>query len=252
MIQLHNGECLEFMSTLNDNSVDMILCDLPFGTTSCKWDSVIDLQLLWGQYNRIIKPNGAIVVFGSQPFTSAIIMSNIKKFKYTWTWLKRRPTGFQNAKKMPLRQVEDVIVFNSKRYFPQGLERVGKVCKNSKTAGGGVIRDDVEQSSGKGSLRTAGKTYVQEFTNYPKNVLEFGHDEVEKLHPTQKPVALLEYLIKTYTLEGEIILDNCFGSGSTAIAAINTNRSFIGCELDEGYFNIAKQRISTHLGDSNA
>lgn len=240
-LQLMHGDCLELMAQIPDGSVDMVLCDLPYGTTQNKWDSVIPFEPLWAHYKRICK--GAIVLTAAQPFTSALVMSAIGEYRHQWTWLKPRATGFQNAKKMPLRATEDVLVFGKYRYFPQGLSRIDKVCKNSKTAGGGNVRGDVAESEGKGALRTPGATYVQEFTNYPRNVFEFGMDEKEKVHPTQKPVALMEYLIRTYTNEGETVLDNCMGSGTTGVACANTKRKFIGIEQDERYFEIAKTRI---------
>ena len=238
------GDCLDRMKEIPDGSVDMILCDLPYSVTSNSWDSIIPFISLWDEYNRVC--NGMIVLTAAQPFTSALIMSNQKGFRHTWTWIKKRPTGFQNAKKMPLRATEDIVVFGKTggTYNPQGITRIDKVCTNSKSAGGGNVRGNVEESSGKGSLRTAGKQYVQEFTNYPKNVLEYGADEGSKIHPTQKPVALMEYLIKTYSSEGDTILDNCFGSGTTGVACLNTNRKFIGIEMDENYFNIASKRIA--------
>ena len=240
--KIKQGDCLELMQQIPSGSVDMILCDLPYGTTSNSWDAVIPFEQLWVEYGRIIKHEGRIVLFSAQPFTSVMIASNLKNFKHTWTWIKPRPTGFQNAKKMPLRATEDVCVFNGKSYYPQGLVRCNKICKNYKSTGGGNIRGDIVASSGKGSLRTAGREYIQEFTNYPRNILEFGLDG-QKLHPTQKPVALCEYLIKTYTNEGEWVLDNCMGSGTTGVACINTNRNFIGIEQEEKYFTIAKDRL---------
>ena len=241
MIKLMQGDCLELMKEIPDQSVDMILCDLPYGTTQNKWDSVIPFEPLWTQYKRICK--GAIVLTAAQPFTSALVMSNVGEYRHQWTWLKPRATGFQNAKKMPMRSTEDVLVFGKYMYFPQGLLRIDKVCKNSGTVGGGNVRGDVVESKGKGALRTPGATYVQEFTNYPRNVLEFGMDEKEKTHPTQKPVALMEYLIRTYTNEGEIVMDNCMGSGTTGVACMNTGRKFIGMEQDAKYFEIAQKRI---------
>ena len=247
--QLHLGDCLELMREIPAGSVDMILCDLPYGTTACKWDSVIPFGQLWAEYKRIAKPTAAIVLTASQPFTSALVMSNTKDFAYTWTWLKTRPTGFANAKKQPLRCVEDVAVFYGKppSYNPQGLIRADKVCRNSKSAGGETVRADVAESSGKGSLRTGGKEYVQEFTNYPRHVLEIPHDATGRVHPTQKPVALMEYLVRTYTTEGQVVLDNCMGSGTTGVACANTGRKFIGIEKDAAYFEIARHRIDTAL-----
>lgn len=239
------GDCLELMKEIPDKSVDMVLCDLPYGTTQNKWDSVLPLEQLWGEYRRICR--GAVVLTAAQPFTSALVMHSLKDFWHSWTWVKPRPTGFQNAKKQPLRATEDVLVFMRGTYNPQGLVRINKVCKNSKSAGGGNVRDDISASSGKGSLRTAGATYIQEFTGYPRNVLEFGLDEGSKLHPTQKPVALMEYLIRTYTNEGETVLDNCMGSGTTGVACKRSGRDFIGIEMAPGYFAIAEKRIESIL-----
>ena len=240
-IRLYQGDCLEVMQDLEDGSIDMVMCDLPYGTTSNAWDSIISFSGLWEQWGRLNV--GRVVLFAAQPFTSALVMSNPKNYRHGWTWLKPRATGFQNAKKMPMRATEDVLVFGAGIYNPQGLVRCDKVCKNSKSAGGGNIRDDIEASTGKGGLRTPGKEYVQEFTNYPRNVLEFGLDEGQKVHPTQKPVALMEYLIKTYTDRDMTVLDNCMGSGTTGVACMNTNRNFIGIEKDETYFQMAKKRI---------
>ena len=244
MINLMLGDCLERMKEIPDGSVDMVLTDPPYGTTACKWDSVIPFEPMWAQLKRVTKKNGAIVMTASQPFTSALVMSNVKMFKYCWVWNKARPTGFANAKKQPLRDYEDVVVFGRCRvsYNPQGLVYLGKDVKNSNSCGGDSVRGDTELSKGRGSLRTGGKSYVQEWTNYPRQVQKFG-SEGKSVHPTQKPVALMEYLIKTYTNEGETVLDFTMGSGTTGVAAKNLNRSFIGIEMDEGYFNIAKERI---------
>lgn len=241
--ELMKGDCLELMERIPDGSVDMVLCDLPYGTTACKWDSVIPFEPLWAQYKRVIKDNGAIVLFGAEPFSSALRMSNIKQYKYDWLWEKERATNFANAKKMPLRSTENISIFYRKppTYNPQGIVRIDRVMKNSRTVGGETMRENIARSAGKGTLRSGGK-YVQQFTNYPKQVLRFAHDK-KKLHPTQKPVPLLEYLIKTYTNEDETVLDNCMGSGSTGVACMNTNRRFIGIEMDPKYFDIAQQRI---------
>ena len=230
-MKLIQGDCLEVMKDIPDGSVDMILCDLPYGTTACKWDSIIPFEPLWKQYKRIIKDNGAIVLFGSEPFSTELNHSNIKMFRYEWIWLKNNSTGFQLANKMPLKKHENISVLYKKlpTYNPQGLLPYGKVNKRGKCGNGGHLANEVN-------------TYIQKNTNYPTQVLEFAYDKL-KVHPTQKPVALLEYLIKTYTNEGETVLDNCMGSGSTGVACKNTNRDFIGIELDENYFNIAKQRI---------
>jgi site-specific DNA-methyltransferase (adenine-specific) len=224
--------------------VDAIICDLPYGTTACKWDTVIPFEPLWAHYKRVIKPNGAIVLFGSQPFTSALVMSNVKMFKYCWVWRKNRSTGFANAKKQPLREVEDILVFYKAQptYNPQNLTRINKVRRNSTQGGATIQGHDI--GNAKGSMRTIGAEYVQEFEGYPTNVLEI--DSERGIHPTQKPVALMEYLIRTYTNEGETVLDNTMGSGTTGVACLNTGRNFIGIEKDLAYFEIARNRIEGH------
>jgi len=240
---LYQGDCLEIMPVkIPDKSVDMILCDLPYGTTACKWDVVIPFEPLWKEYKRIIKDRGCIALFGSEPFSSYLRMSNIKDYKYDWVWLQKRPTGFANSKKQPLRNIENIIIFNTKNYYPQGLEKVNKINKNSKSTGGDSIRKNVLESIGKGSLRTPGKIFITEFKNFPRQTLYFSSD-FDKIHPTQKPIKLLEYMIRTYTLENETVLDNTMGSGSTGVACVNTNRNFIGIEKEENYFNIAQKRI---------
>jgi len=235
MYQIYNQDCIEFMKTLPDNSVDMCLTDPPYGTTACKWDTVIPFDEMWEQLKRVIKDNGAIVLFGSQPFSSRLICSNIDSFKYQWVWDKRRPSNPMLAKKQCLKVHEDILVFSSKPhlYYPQGVvETDGKPR-------GGVKPSKTELGFGKAIK----EDYKQTKTGYPKSILTFGTDNTKNVHPTQKPVALLEYLIKTYTLENEIILDFTMGSGSTGVACLNTGRKFIGCELDEGYFEIAKNRL---------
>ena len=227
--QLYFGDCLEVMSSIPDASVDMILCDLPYGTTACKWDTVIPFEPMWAQYKRVIKPRGAIVLFGSQPFTSALVMSNPTMFKYVWYWRKNRATNVLNAKKMPLRDTEEVCVFGGAAYNPQGLVFAPEQSRNSN-------RDSDCYGSG------TTKSYVREYTNYPKQTLQF--DVVQRCeHPTQKPVALMEYLIRTYTNEGETVLDNCAGSGTTGVACINTGRIFIGIERESKFFDITCRRI---------
>ena len=225
--KIYQGDCLEVMDKLIKEGikVDMILCDPPYGTTACKWDNVIPFDEMWERLNKLIKPNGAIVLFGSEPFSSTLRMSNIKKYKYDWLWNKR-PVNFLNAKRQPLREVENIMVFNSKIYNPQGLIYKEKINK----------RTNSTETNSKHGL--SNKSY---YTNYPKQILRFIGER--GLHPTQKPVALLEYLIKTYTNEGELVLDFTMGSGSTGVACLNTNRKFIGIELDEKYFNIAKNRL---------
>ena len=238
------GDCLDVMKNIEDKSVDMILCDLPYGTTACKWDTIIPFDKLWEQYHRIIKSNGAIVLTASQPFTSKLAMSNIDNFKYCWFWIKNRVTGFANAKKQPLRNVEEILIFykTAPKYNPQGLLKIDKLCKNRKSSGGETLRGNIEESSSKGRLRTAGAEYIQEFTGFPRQAITDIAEE-KKVHPTQKPIALMEYLIKTYTKENEIVLDNCIGSGTTAIAAIRTGRKFIGIEKDPEYHRLACERV---------
>jgi site-specific DNA-methyltransferase (adenine-specific) len=247
MINLIHGDCLEEMDKLVEQgvTVDMVMTDPPYGTTACKWDAVIPPWAMWNRLNRLVKPNGAIVMTASQPFTTTLIASNMKMFRYCWVWEKNRVTGFANAKKQPLRCIEDVAVFYSKppTYNPQGLTRINKKVKNGKSVGGNTLRTDVDESANKGSLRTAGSEYVQEFTGYPKQTLRIKSAN-KTIHPTQKPVALMEYLIKTYTNEGETVLDFTMGSGTTGVACQNLNRNFIGIEKDEKYFEIAKKRIN--------
>lgn len=232
--RIYNMECIAGMSGIEDKSIDMILCDLPYGITGCRWDSLISFSKLWEQYERVIKDNGAIVLTASQPFTTELIMSNRKLFRYCWYWIKNQVTGFPFAKFQPLRCVEDICVFYRKAptYNPEGLIKLNKpiaITKNCK-------RDFIYDAD------TLSHSYKQEYTNYPRQVLNFKCQR-EGLHPTQKPVKLFEYLIKTYTNEGELVLDSCIGSGTTAVAAINTKRNFIGFEIDEGYFNIAEERV---------
>jgi len=232
MFDLRLGDCLEVMADIPDGSVDLILCDLPYGTTACKWDSVIPFEPLWAQYRRIAKKNAAIVLTASQPFTTALIASNMSEFKYSWVWRKSNASGFANAKKRPLKICEDVCVFacGVPPYQPQGLERLIKPKERKAKVG--------EAVGGNGFY----DGYLQEWTNYPKNILEFQSDRGH--HPTQKPVALMEYLIRTYTNEGDTVLDNCMGSGTTGVACANAGRRFIGIERDPGYFAIAQQRIA--------
>ncbi|MDU4051046.1 MAG: site-specific DNA-methyltransferase [Clostridium perfringens] len=240
-VQLFKGDCLEVMKDIKDKSVDMILCDLPYGTTKCKWDSIIPFDRLWEQYNRIIKDNGAIVLFGIEPFSSRLRMSNIENYKYDWYWNKTKPVGFANAKKMPLKDVETIGVYYKRlpTYNPQGLIKCNRTISNSTKQ---LKHNNISAING-GKFKT--KTFIQEHTNYPRQILRFSVEQ--GLHPTQKPVELLEYLIKTYTNEGEVILDNCMGSGSTGVACLNTNRKFIGIELDDTYFDIAYNRINGYI-----
>lgn len=245
-VQLLQGDCLELMKNIPDGSVDMVLADLPYGTTACKWDTCIPFEPLWEQYKRIIKSNGAIALFGSEPFSSRLRMSNIEWFKYDWIWHKNTCTGFQHAKNMPLKDFEIVSVFSPGSMGHKSLLGERRMTYNPQ----GVARAEIKHT---GALRKFGSViggrpshvnnYVQTETNYPKSVLDFD-SESKRTHQTQKPVALLEYLIRTYTNEGETVLDNTMGSGSTGVAAVNTGRSFIGMELDPGYFETACKRIS--------
>ena len=239
-IDLLHGDCLELMKDIPDGSVDMILCDLPYGTTACKWDSIIPLEPLWDQYERVIKDNGAIVLFCSQPFTTVLINSNLEHFKYNWYWNKTKPSGHLNAKKQPMRAVEEICVFYKSQctYNPQGLT-YGKFDNNRPSRENKV---DGEYTFGK--EKNFG---ISNAKGYPRNILEYSNSNNNLLHPTQKPVPLMEYLIKTYTNEGETVLDNTMGSGTTGVACVNTNRNFIGIELDDKYFEIAKQRIERHM-----
>lgn len=239
MIKLLHGDCLDLMEGIPDGSVDMICTDPPFGTTACKWDSVIPFEPMWSQLKRIIKPNGAIVLHGAQPFTSALIMSNIKGFKYCWVWEKSRFSNQMLAKKQPLRIHEDIIIFStgSVKYNPQGLIECSKITKQGKK---------ITDNNGGGNRKTS---YLQTSENYPKSIQRFK-SEGNTIHPTQKPVALIEYLIKTYTNYEETVLDFCFGSGTTGVAAINTGRHFIGIEKDKVYFDIATKRIGAAVVDS--
>lgn len=251
---LLHGECLELMDSIPDKSIDMILCDLPYGTTACKWDVIIPFDKLWTQYERVIKDNGAIVLFGSQPFTSVLGASNLKLLKYSWVWEKTKPTNYANAKKQPLRSFEDVLVFYKKQstYNPQGLLKINKTIKNTGTAGRGSRKQNGDQTSViSGGYKT--ESYVQEFTNYPRGFIVVAENGLStSVHPTQKPVPLLEYLIKTYTNAGELVLDNTMGSGSTGVACVNTDRDFIGIEKDDKYFAIAETRIAEAASQKTA
>ena len=234
-INLYQGDCLEIMKQIKDKSIDMILCDLPYGTTKCKWDVVIPFDKLWEQYNRIIKDNGAIALFGSEPFSSKLRISNLRMYKYDWIWKKTKAQGFLNSKKMPLKDYENICVFYKRLpvYNPQGIiygnfqnDRKSKYIKGEDIYG-------KEKEFG-----------ISHMSNFPKQIIEFSNPSGKgQLHPTQKPVELLEYLIKTYTNENDLVLDNCMGSGSTGVACKNLGRDFIGIEKDETYFKIAKERI---------
>ena len=220
------------MKDISDKSIDLILCDLPYGTTHNKWDTIIPFDKLWEQYNRIIKDNGAILLFSQMPFGASLIMSNPKMFRYEWIWEKNQAVGFLNAKKMPLRKHENILVFykHLPTYNPQGLIKLDEPIQEAGSA----------NRNGK-NYGVADKSFIRTHKNYPTDIITFSKDS--GYHPTQKPVDLLEYLIKTYTNEGDLVLDNCMGSGSTGVACVNTNRDFIGMELNEEYFKIACERI---------
>ena len=236
--EIYLGDCLELIPKhVEDKSIDMIFCDLPYGTTQCKWDSVINLDKLWKEYKRVIKDNGAIVLFASQPFTSILVSSNLKMFKYSFTWDKITKTNHLNAKKQPLRQVEDICVFYKKQptYNPQGLIKceVSNFRPNHfKYKKGDKVYGEQKEHSNKSS-----------YTNYPSNLLQYSNGNHNSLHPTQKPLALIEYMIKTYTNEGDLIIDNTCGSGTTGLGAKNLKRNYIMMEQDPKYYEIACKRV---------
>lgn len=233
--ELYLGDCLEIMKQIPDGSVDMVLCDLPYGTTQNKWDSIIPLDKLWALYQRIRKPKAAIVLTAAQPFTSVLVMSNMGEFKYQWVWAKTQGTGHLNAKKQPMRAHEDVLVFYKEQsvYNPQMTPGKPYKCKSGRPSDNwGSQVSVVTENKGE---------------RYPLTVQTFANDK-GNVHPTQKPLALMEYLVKTYTNEGDTVLDNTMGSGTTGIACVNTDRNFIGIEMDEKYFKIAKQRIEAVVG----
>src|ERR1035437_4220050 len=236
MNQVILGDCLEVMQKLPDKSIDMILCDLPYGTTACKWDTIIPFEPLWEQYKRIIKDNGAIVLTASQPFTSALVMSNPDWFKYQWVWDKKIPSGMSYARFQPMRQHEDILVFcEGKTIYNAQMTKRDKPIK-----GGGMSKGETTNNQNLVALK---KTY--DYKN-PTSIIIFDKIRKDSLHPTQKPVALFEYLIHTYTNEGDTILDNCAGSGTTAIACINTNRNYIQIEKEQKYYDIILNRVKNH------
>ena len=244
MIKLLNGDCLERMKEIPDGSVDLVLTDPPYGTTACKWDSVIPFEPMWEQLKRIIKPNGAIVLFSSQPFTSVLITSNLKMYRYNWVWVKHAPTNFATANRIPMKYHEDICVFYKKQptYNKQMIPRTGSGSESTKYKASRTKSEHIDL--GKKDVQ-----YSKDLKN-PSTVLYYnGVYKNTILHPTQKPVALLEYLIKTYTNENETVLDFTMGSGSAGEACVNTNRDFIGIEMDENYFNIAESRINQVLNE---
>jgi site-specific DNA-methyltransferase (adenine-specific) len=241
-IKLYNGDCLEIMRQIPDKSIDLIVCDPPFGTIACEWDNILDFKEMWAQYERIIKDDRAIVLFGSGQFTYKLISSNEDLYRYKWLWYKSKRGNFVNAKNRPMTAYEEAMVFskattangskNKMLYNPQGLISKTTIRHDNGTRFGTMA----------GKRPSHQEVTISEYTNYPCDVLEF-ESEGNPQHPTQKPVALIEYLIRTYSNEGDVVLDNCMGSGTTGVAAVKSKRSFIGIELDEGYFEIAKNRI---------
>ena len=264
-VDLFHGDCLVEMRSIEEHSVDLILCDLPYGTTDrsgilnknknriLPWDTVIPLDELWEQYKKVLKPTGAVVLTADQPFTSLLVISNLEWFKYEWIWRKRKTTGFLHANARPMKQTEDILVFSplgasggsvkankNMTYNPQGLiEKKVKKKNNAKRLGNFLHQPE---HMGMGNKLLHETEYEQKYTGYPSEIIEFGLDK-DIVHPTQKPVALMEYLINTYSNENETVLDNCMGSGTTGVACVNTNRKFIGIEQEEKYYNIAKDRI---------
>jgi site-specific DNA-methyltransferase (adenine-specific) len=246
MIDLRHGDCLEIMKSIPDKSIDLVLTDPPYGTTACKWDHVIPFDLMWSEIKRIRKDRSAICLFGSEPFSSHLRMSNIDEFKYDWIWTKTKVMGFMVAKLKPLSTHEIISVFsngktancnkNNMIYYPQGLKPFNKKVQGNKSC-------NSDNSQHKFGRKSQEKFMIREFTNYPRQIISFNSAS-KTVHPTQKPVPLLEYLIKTYTQENKTVLDFTMGSGSTGVACKNLNRAFIGIEKDEKYFNIAKERIN--------
>ena len=236
---LMKGDCLERMKEIESGSVDMVLADPPYGTTACKWDSVIPLDKMWEQLNRIIKPNGAVVLFGSQPFTSVLVCSNLKMFKYDVYWKKEKPTNIFQVKRRFGKSTEVISIFYKEQptYNPQMVKHTGKLVTNKPKG--------IHKSIVMGNSRQKVAAYIDNGFRYPTDVLEFRREILgSTVHPTQKPVALMEYLIKTYTNENETVLDFTFGSGTTGVACLNTNRKFIGIEMDDNYFDIGSKRIT--------
>ncbi len=243
---IYNENCIgeKGMRILPDKSIDMILCDLPYGRTVCKWDKIIPLEPMWKQLKRVIKPNGAIVLTASQPFTTILIASNMKMFKYCWYWNKVKSSSFMNAKNAPMKKIENVCIFSYgtiancscklMKYNPQGLIVCGKTRPPK--------NNSVPSQSTIGKRPSRANSYKQEFTNYPDDLIEFPFEN-NPVHSTQKPIALMEYLIKTYTNEGDVVLDNCIGSGTTAVACKRLNRHYIGYEISKEYVKIAKTRV---------
>ena len=249
--KIYNEDCLEGMKKIDAQSIDLILCDLPYGTSASSWDKALPMDLLWKEYKRIIQPNRAIVLFSQQPFTSLLITSNIEMWKYNWVWEKDNGTNFMNSHYQPLKITEDICVFGTgaTSYSPKGNLIYNPQMSEGKpyVITSGQQKDNSAVVRGENGRKSCGGfTTVNEGKKYPKNLIKFNRDK-EKLHPTQKPLALIEYLILTYSNENDLVLDNCMGSGTTALAAINTGRNFVGFEKESKYFEIAENRISNAL-----
>jgi site-specific DNA-methyltransferase (adenine-specific) len=250
-VELIHGDCLIEMKKIESGSVDAIICDLPYGTTQCKWDTIIPFDKLWEQYERIIKPNGAIVLFGSQPFTSTLVMSNPKLFKYELIWEKSMPSGMVQSSYMPMKYHENIVIFYNKK------TTFNKILADRNKSSLSRAKYKIQGSSDKSNHVNMNKqepTFYNPIKVNPKSILKFNSvpntPKGSKLHPTQKPVELIEYLIKTYTNEDDTVLDNTMGSGTTGVACINTNRNFIGIEMDDNYFKIASERINNHTAQN--
>lgn len=251
MINLVNGDCLKEMQAIEDKSVNLILTDLPYGETRSKWDKILDFDKLWEHYLRVITDNGAIVLFGNEPFSSMLRQSQPNYYRYDWKWIKNRATGFANCNYRPMRSYEDIMVFskanasaggksNPMVYNPQGLEPINKVKKNTANRKGLISYNN--NNLGENNSLNGDSEYVQKFTNYPNNLLYFDCEK-KYVHPTQKPLELMKYLVLTYSNEGDLVLDSCMGSGSTGVACKELNRNFIGIEIDTKYFEIACERL---------
>ena len=243
--ELYHGDCLQVMKQIPENSIDMVLCDLPYQMTACKWDTIIPFDKLWENYKRICKKDAAIVLFGSQPFTFSLVISNPKAFKHDWIWQKNRGSNFACVKYQPMREHENILVFCYGKHVYNPIMQQRSESGNSRIK---YTFKETHRSNIYGNL-TGGCVINVSKQRYPSSVQKFNTEV--GLHPTQKPVALLEYLIKTYSNENYVVLDNCMGSGSTGIACLNTNRKFIGIELDDKYFEVAKNRIETHIQQNN-
>lgn len=246
--KIYNEDCLVGMERIPDNSVDCVICDLPYGTTDCAWDSLIPIDKLWEQYKRVLKPQGSVLLFGSEPFSTMLRMSNLTWYKYDWIWHKNKTTGFQHAKNMPLKDYEIISVFSPAsmghanllgerrmKYNPQGVRRVNKINHDRGSKFGTIV----------GHRPSHKESFLTEYDNYPRMILDFD-SAVNGFHPTQKPVSLVRYLVLTYTNKDDVVLDNCMGSGTTAIACLEEHRHYIGFELNKEYFDMSQKRINDY------